>query len=410
MTDEPGEISCEEDVKKFVFHNFLLIDDCPTDIKQLEDDLSDSGAKVLVISKSSEAEKLLQRCPRLSAIVLDWYLNGESSEEAQSIIAIIKDKLFTPLLIYTTEVPEAEEYVKSQGLGGIAKVVDKAEVTGSEVLSYLDSWMSSQPIAFCMQWRMEIDTKVSETLWDVYNLEKDGLKFLLEQMKEDDKIPPPPEEVLDILIRILARKVKSDGNFLDQTEKQVAEILKTGSAKTGNLEVIQRFRSYDMYHVPHEKQSHETGDVYVDNERHYVILVTPTCDLHQKKNGCLTFIAAIGFDEYHEEVRQSFSDKGRINEDKVKSKEMGCVNNNLVNIHFLPYFPGVNKGLILKFERVQSFEADEVSGMVSRNEWKRVGRIEPPYVHNLIQRMISYYVRMGTRSLGDFEKKGIVGP
>ena len=348
----------------------------------------------------------------MNLVVLDWYLNQEDSTDAEVFLDAIRDFTFAPIIIFTAHSRAGvQEFIDGRGLHRIATVLDKADVNGDMVFNALVKWLSDNPeLKIFLAWSFEVESKLNDSLWSVYDLDKEGFRYVVDaiQMRQDGSHIPEEYEVTSLLTRVLSRRLGSSAEFRARLKTLLDSLRGTPKGESGSdiLLKIAKLRTLELYVEPPVSEPIWTGDVLYSSNGVYHIVVTPVCDLcNPGKIERVTMVKAVPFEAYRLSNLVDEGEEARKVEER-RAKE--CVQHRKTSIHHLPYFTNSPGGLVCLFDCVTSEGLDDLLLKIKKGEIARVATIDSPFIEHLVQRMNSYLMRMGIRDLSEVEIRSIL--
>lgn len=388
------------DIDGIPFRNALIIDNRLDEIEELKNDLEDKGISVISVNNSKDAQNLIKCRPEINFIIIDWYLNEENSMESQVFISNLSDYLFVPIIIYTKQgTIEPKGFIEQKGLERIVRVLDKRDVDGELIFEEMEHWIQENPeLKIFLKWSFEVEKNLNQVLWNIYGLETDGLKSLIETIKagEDVSYMPVEYDLVGIFIKVLLRKLNDTENLFCSISENVKELSEGSESATLDPEKIKMFHMFERYISPPVSEPVWTGDILKKSDDEYFVVVTPACDLCNKnKIDNILLLGATPFGKYRKEKQ--------INSKKVEN----FINNKKDVNHYLPYIPDCPDGLLCRFDNICSIKLEEAKSKIKNENFNRIATIDSPFIENLIQRMNAYLMRLGVRELGEEEVKKI---
>lgn len=172
----------------------------------------------------------------------------------------------------------------------------------------------------------------------------------------------------------------------------------------------------EYYFVPPLKQSWDTGDITVFEDKHY-ILVTPRCEIANKKNNTFQFVELKSVAVELEKIDQKIKDKNdellKVNDDKEKiekiekaiakeeskKRNMFSHGGNKSSLHFLPKIKkdiGNSYGpFYAQFDHMIFIKKDDQEKLTSFSDHKYAS-LSNEFIPSLVQRLGSYFNRIGS--------------
>lgn len=390
------------DIEGITFRNALVIDNQPDEVSELVKDLTNRGLSVRLETNFSNAREIIKNRPEINLIIIDWYLSGGNPIESKMILDELKDILFAPVIIYTNHsVDKPNEFIEEKGLKRIAIALDKEKVDGDQIFNELTSWIQKNPeLRVYLRWSFEVEKCLNSVLWEIYNLETDGLRNLVEIMNIKEEAPGIPVEydLIQLYLKVLARKLNHKKDLLDSISKDIKVLVDDQPKITPDPDKIKVFHSFERYITPPVSESIWTGDIIKKPDDQYLIIVTPTCDLCHNKTENVIYIQAKPFSIYRKEQKL-----GSTSDDKNRVEKI--FKNSIVSLHHLPYVIGCPDGLLCQFDQISFMKRKNLNEEISSGNFKRIATIDSPFIENLMQRMNAYLMRLGVR---DLEKQGII--
>ena len=390
------------EIEGICFRNALLVDNDIEDVRALSEYLEKHGISVLIASNSTDAQIILEKRPEINLIVLDWYLDEEDSMEAKQILSDLKSRNFAPVIIHTHQpLEEPQRFLKDRGLERMAVVLEKSRVGGEDVFQALENWIATNlELKIFLKWSYEVEQKLNDSLWEIHDLDRSGLQYVIETIRAKNvgyRIPDE-YELVSILIKVLSRKLSNSEGFLSSVAASITSMMSSRKPPTTDiLERTKKFQAFERYISPPMAKPMWTGDIIRNKGMEYFIIVTPSCDLSQKgKVGNVVLLKATPFNEYRSEHALT------------NQASATCINNAKSSTHYLPYVEDCPEGLLCMFDELSSIPIDNLAAGIEGGDYKRLATIDSPYVENLLQRMNTYLMRLGVRDLGEEEVKRIV--
>jgi hypothetical protein len=228
------------------------------------------------------------------------------------------------------------------------------------------------------------------------------IKLLCKNFGEDKAAT---REFIDIMTRLVSRKTFSAKDF-ERLPPLISELAKDETAGPTILDE-KDFLLYSrlMFYKPAEEEEVMTGDIFMADELKYGIVITPKCDILQAKTPDV--LVCFGFpliEEYFDkrafpphandpEIAKLHKEGKPMTEivEKIKSRYLKAnLPGRLCTLwHFKPR-AGV-KGICFNFHDVQSIKKQNLL-----KHWKRLARLDSPYVENMLEKYGNLISRVGT--------------
>lgn len=162
----------------------------------------------------------------------------------------------------------------------------------------------------------------------------------------------------------------------------------------------------EMYLFPNPIEQVCTCDIYEkkknDDESDYYIVLTPSCDLANKKIDEVILCKIKKYDEVKafketldNYINEDNKEKGKAK--KVKetlSKWFRNSSPESIRYHFLPRFSKFEGGFV-DFRSIISLEYDKVTGEIKDSSYSKIGVITESFKREIVSRFGSYYHRQG---------------
>ena len=157
----------------------------------------------------------------------------------------------------------------------------------------------------------------------------------------------------------------------------------------------------EMYMFPNPIKQVCTCDIYkkkinVETDEYFIVL-TPSCDLANKKVDEVILCKIKKYDEIQSFIDQLNRYKSSKNKKKAKdllSKWFRNSNSESMRYHFLPKVSKFDGGFV-DFRSIVSLEYDKEEGKIIDTEYSKVGVITESFKRDIISRFGSYYHRQG---------------
>lgn len=364
--------------------NFLLIDDDPQQeviFKEAIDEINEENAsnKLTYKAVKTPEEAMVELYKNyFQAIIIDLKLtnddNSSTDDEQISgniLLNQIIQKEIIPIVVRTGFPSKVSDKINQS----IVKVIPKEEPLYKVIKELKEKYSDSVFKIFGS--RGEINHNIKELFWDVMpNYFANG---------DNDILPLPLDKQETVIIRYISswfsNKYMFDEKYID-------------------VEPI------EMYMFPNPIKQVCTCDIYKKNisedNYEYFIVLTPSCDLANKKVDEVILCKIKKYDEiqsfveplnnYNSELCKDTS-KARKAKDSL-TKWFRNSHTDSMRYHFLPK---VNKftGGFVDFRSIISLEYNKDSGEIINEEYSKVGVITESFKRDIVSRFSSYYHRQG---------------
>jgi CheY-like chemotaxis protein len=288
----------------------LIIDDDEEMLNDLEKSFTESG---IFVTKCLDWEKALLAIDNagFDAIILDWYfVIPESSKISIEILKKLNNKHFKPVFIYTGhkldyESTGTEEFEFPKNL---ITVYDKSDITVDKLLERIKQLSSENiTVQIASIYRKSISENFEKILFDINQPDSNDLEKILHIIYgEKENIDWSSDFILNLIHRFLI----SDQEFTKELKLLLARVNNTNH--NNDNEYKKRILSKILY-FNSETDLIRNGDIVSwkksDNSSNYGIVVTPDCDLENKKT---RFIEIIELRQFNNDLNLNHGDRERI--------------------------------------------------------------------------------------------------
>lgn len=155
------------------------------------------------------------------------------------------------------------------------------------------------------------------------------------------------------------------------------------------------FHPAEIYITPPVKPYYFTGDIVQDKgSQEYSIVLTPSCDLAQKKAKDILLVLIENNDQGIVLEKKNIISKGKAKAEDIVDAEIilkKLIHNSYSNkYHFLPKYNSLQGGLI-NFQKVKSVRTQEIDG-----SFQRVASLNSQFTKDVVARFSFYYARQGS--------------
>jgi CheY-like chemotaxis protein len=371
-------------MEESVVWQVLLVDDDEDFCYQAKDFLegetvSDSSGRLQVetISSFDDAIKAIERY-RFDLIILDVRLGSGrvvSSEEGAGIQTLesVKKRCFLPVVFYTAvphlvrdlESPGVHVVEKTQGLSSLLETVKEVIKSGLPLINR--ALIRHQERVQC------------KYMWD----------FVMSRWKEFST-----SSDLTALAYLLARRLA-----LSLSESGIYELVRDLGGSFEDNSGEEKVHPMQYYVMPPLEDRHLAGDLYhgqIGEQNGYWVLLTPTCDIWQKKaeRVLLASCDLLTNQPEYREWREGLPEPSN----KVKKKFMRLLINNRESGQPERYFylPGVPffPDLVVDFQKLVAWKCNDLGDL------RRLASLDSPFAGELLARFTRYFGRRGAPDLG----------
>ena len=364
--------------------NFLLIDD----EQQQEDIFKEAIDEINTDDPSNKLTYKVVKTPEeamielyknyFQAIIIDLKLTNDDNKSTDDeqisgniLLNQIIQKEIIPIVVRTGFPSKVSDKINQS----IVKVIPKEEPLYNVIKELKEKYSDSVFKIFGS--RGEINNNIKELFWDVMpNYFASG---------DNDISPLPRDKQETVIIRYISswfpNKYMFDEKYID-------------------VEPI------EMYMFPNPIKQVCTCDIYKkdisEDNYEYFIVLTPSCDLANKKVDEVILCKIKKYDEIRSFVEQlnkynNESDKGSSKAKKAKESLSKWFRNSHADSMRYHFLPKVNKftGGFVDFRSIISLEYNKDSGEIINEEYSKVGVITESFKRDIVSRFSSYYHRQG---------------
>lgn len=341
-------------------YKFLLIEDDKDDREAFKDSLDllniekddDNFYEVdCAINYKEAIEFLEKRANEYTGIIIDLKL--DTPESGDKLIDIIIKKYHVPIIVFTATPGMCTKNVKKY---------QKGEIKYKDIIKEL--------------------CDISET--GLFNIFK--ANGILEQSIIDifwKNLYP----YLDLWIEKKNKKIDTEKMLLRYAIAHIQELIN---------EEVPMYETEEMYINPPVVKTLKTGTIVKSlSDNHYMIVLSPPCDLAVHKNKIKTDNILVCEIEKINTVEEKATE-GIKNPKKIEKEKLSCKKNNYTTYyHYLPNNVFFEGGYI-NFRKVHSYNTEQFLEMYDENSYISVQEF---FVKNILNRFSSYYSRQGQPDL-----------
>ena len=366
------------------YWHLLFVDDntevCELADKYLNEQVVSELGEKLRVTTEVDFDKALDRLEsgHFDFVVLDVRRgpHGEEREEEEGIKVLesIKARCFIPVIFYTG-LPQKVRHLETP----LIQVVENTEGL-PKVVSIVKEILSTRIPLVNRALLRHVKEVQRDYMWDFVarNWEKFG-------------DTPDRTSLAYLLARRLAKSLDGPGI------QQLAEELGDTSRLWCDEEHAHPMR---YYVIPPMGERTLAGDIFLKkngNKTHYMVLITPSCDISQKKADMMLFACCSPLVETHE-----YKD-WRNNPEDPKGQYKGNLWALLQNRKSERYFllPGIFDlpDMVVDFQKLVTLEINVFNKMKGEGLIKCIASLDSPYSESLIARFTRYYGRLGVPDL-----------
>lgn len=277
----------------------LIIEDSQETLESLKDEFENADYETICYHDNNSVQKALENDIPFDAVILDWYfVLPESSKLSREILKKLKHKCFVPVFVYTGHLEDFNNQTEDE-LGypqnmitGFDKTIGEAELN-KQIQKLINNNLAYK---LALTYRESLKSHLERLFFELNDFQSSDLAKILKTIYGNGE---NIDWNNDIIITLLHRSLVSDDTFT----KEVSEILKKVSDTTtsNNKEINRKIISRILYHYGKSDYIRNGDIVSVKNSYgtiiSYGIVVTPDCDLEQKKTQFIDIIKIIEIDD-----------------------------------------------------------------------------------------------------------------
>jgi len=373
----------EYEVTEQNYWYLLFVDDntenCELAAKYLNEQVVLEPCEKLKVTTEVDFDKALDRleASQFDLIILDVRLgpHDEEREEEEGIKVLesIKARCFIPVIFYTG-LPQKVRHLQTP----LIKVIENAEGL-PKVLSTIKEIISTKLPLFNRALLRHVKEVQRNYMWEFVanNWEAFG--------DTPDKI-----SLAYLLARRLAKSLDSPGI------QKLAEKL---GASTGTWFSEDNVHPMRYYVMPPVGVRPMAGDIIKEEDgtqTRYMVLITPSCDLVQKKVDFMLFADCTPLRETKEYI--DWKEHPDDPKDRYINRLSVLLTNGKERFFFLPSVFNI-PDLIVDYQKLTTFEPQEFSKLITEKRFTCIASLDSPYCEALLARFARYFGRLGTPDL-----------
>ena len=268
----------------------LIIDDkCYEEEDSIRDGFADSGIEYVLSATQEEAMKWLKSKALFDCIVLDWYLDGETSTISQLILKHLENTYYAPVLIYSGHAHDFRAAIDAGDVSypdNLIHEVEKGDFT--DILPKITEWLDSNVTAKLSSiYLSKICDQLHRTFWKLNDIPHGNIAAVYKKVVFDgDAI----DWENDFVINLLAQSLVSDEAFKDEitdliTHLRDAKVETTPEQRAIIVNRIFYFKSASGFLSNSDLVSILKGGIVS-----YGVLTSANCDLAQCNTKYIDFL------------------------------------------------------------------------------------------------------------------------
>jgi CheY-like chemotaxis protein len=273
----------------------LIIDD---EVIQERDAILEAFAgteiEAILCSTSEEGIKWIKSKALFDCVVLDWYLEPESSSLSCLVLNALENKYYAPVMIYTHHTIDFQESLDRGEVRYPKNMIHNVEKNNyREIVLKINEWLENNYTAKLSSVYIDkIYEKIHNVFWNLNKIKDGNIAAVYKTINcENGNI----NWANDFIVSLLMQGITADTDFRDNLSSLIAKIqterlVTSSDEKRFILNQILYFRSSQVYLT--------NGDIIKINFEGnctYGIIATPDCDFSQKNTYFVKIIELIEF-------------------------------------------------------------------------------------------------------------------
>lgn len=292
---------------------------------------------------------------------------------------------------------------------GLTKTSELHDTEGAKRLAELITGAISgnSILDLILLWEVVLDRAKDQALRDLVKVEfENTIIALIQSICKELGEESAALQLVDIVMTLVSRNVRGGKEF-EKLDNLIRTLNKSPPPTKRDSFLYHRLK---FYH-PTQEESHWTGDIYrTTNERkydQYAIVLTPACDLAQRKAKSVLVCFAFPLKEeclvdkeYPPYVVDDFVAKKLASASifeaaqLVRQRYFDFDSTNLpMRMHRVPHFADNTNdepfGICFDFSNVRSLPVDDLK------KWQRICRLDSPFIEDMLQKYGSHAFRIG---------------
>jgi hypothetical protein len=277
----------------------------------------------------------------------------------------------------------------------------------AELLERIEQWIIEEPYAgLVFEWERLLNKARDHATSDILDLEGGSLSSLVKVLRKEVG-EGANRELVQLFNKVLLRYM---------TTGDLAEIsgLMNGLGEGGeiNLDWYARFHRLQAYYRPDKAEPVWTGDIFEtaenDYQRGYTVMITPQCDLAQRKVDRIKIAYAMRVDDSSETQQQafktvrpgkSFHQDGELTNRAAQFLKGIAGEGGLSGRFYILRF--VHAGEMYFHLLVDLHDVHSVPLVEAEQDWKqkRICRLDSPYIEDMLQHYAALSARVGVPAI-----------
>jgi hypothetical protein len=273
----------------------------------------------------------------------------------------------------------------------------------TELLKRIEQWIMEVPHAgLVFEWERLLNRARDYATSGILDLEGGSLASLVNVLRKEVG-ESANRELVQLFNKVLLRYMTA-GN-LAEIRELMDRLSKDGD---GDLKWYVKFHQFQAYYSLDDTEPVWTGDIWStsedDPEKQFAILITPACDLAQSKARYLKVAYAVLLEPWSRAKNKFRMGKGkavaaltRTNPEPETEEEGQIIPDLPQNIYSLPFFPTNDtfSWLLVDLSLVEAVRSDHFAA----RGWKRICRLDSPYIEDLMHHYAALSERVGVPTI-----------
>lgn len=294
-------------------NRILVVDDDETLREDIVESFKEESVEVIFCPTKDEAVNKIDSRQYFDLIILDWFLEDhEDSMLSQLVLSHLYNRRFVPVFIWSKHIDDFNNVRETGSIkypGILIEGISKDEITVSKLKGRIRNLLENSLTAQVSRvYRESIADNVEKTFFDLAEIPDEDLASIL-------KILVGSEGNIDwsndFILNLIHRRLLADTEFIEKLRTLV--LAATGN--TGAEELAKRRKIVNkVLYFQATPSIIRCGDIIElkagDNILKYGIIVTPDCDIEQKRTKYLEVIELKKIDDA--ELRLTLGQKDNI--------------------------------------------------------------------------------------------------
>jgi hypothetical protein len=275
--------------------SILLIEDDSEIAEKLLKEFEENNVETIYCPDKESAEKAIQGNLLFDAVILDWFFEGDSSDESL-VSKLLFKKLnglhFRPVFVYTNNKSDFEETPQEE-IGfpeNLITCYSKEELSHSELKEKISELLSDNiSLQLADTYRQSLHSTLEKILFELNDLPGIDIKVILNKIYGDGE---NVDWSNDLILNLLHRSLLSTENFISRLTILLKKI--NGSTADDDSEKRRKIANKILYYKSSSEYIRNGDIISVEKADKtvlvYGIVVTPDCDLEQKNTRYIELI------------------------------------------------------------------------------------------------------------------------